>query len=73
MVTGNCCKYIEHTDANSNTIGNGLDTYREKNQQADYLSRSVDHDDWMVNPYIFQWIDSIWGPHIIDKIATHYN
>ena len=46
---------------------------REKNQQADYLSRLVDHDDWMVNPYIFQWIDSIWGPHTIDRFATHYN
>ena len=45
----------------------------EKNQQADYLSRLVDHDDWMVNPYIFQWIDSIWGPHTIDRFATHYN
>ena len=46
---------------------------REKNQQADYLSRLVDHDDWMLNPYIFQWIDSIWGPHTIDRFATHYN
>ena len=50
---------------------------REKNQQADYLSRLVDHDDWMVNPHIFQWIDSIWGPHTIyiyiDRFATHYN
>ena len=27
----------------------------------------------MVNPYIFQGIDSIWGPHTIDRFATHYN
>ena len=33
---------------------------REKNQQPDYLSRLVDHDDWMVNPHIFQRIDSVW-------------
>ena len=46
---------------------------REKNQQADYLSRLVDHDDWMVNPHIFQWIDSVWGPDTIDRFATHYN
>ena len=45
---------------------------REKNQQADYLSRLVDHDDWMVNPHIFQWIDSVWGPDTIDTFATHY-
>ena len=45
----------------------------EKNQQADYLSRLVDHDDWMVNPHIFQWIDSVWGPHTIDRFAIHYN
>ena len=31
---------------------------REKNQQADHLSRLVDHDNWMVNPYIFQGIES---------------
>ena len=33
----------------------------------------MDHDDWMVNPHIFQWIDSVWGPHTIDRFATHYN
>ena len=26
---------------------------REKTQQADYLIRLVDHNDWMVNPHIF--------------------
>ena len=46
---------------------------REENQQADYLSRLIDHDDWMVNPFIFQWLDSVWGPHTIDRFATHYN
>ena len=46
---------------------------REKEHQADYLSRLVDHDDWMVNPHIFQWIDSVWGPDTIDRFATHYN
>ena len=44
---------------------------REKNQQADYLSRLVDHDGWMVNLHMFQWI--VQGPHTIDRFASHYN
>ena len=44
---------------------------REKNQQAGYLSRLVDHDGWMVNSHIFQWI--VQGPHTTDRFATHYN
>ena len=36
---------------------------REQNELADYYSRIVDCDDWMLNPSIFSWLDTIWGPH----------
>ena len=32
---------------------------REQNQLADYYSRIIDHDDWMLNPEAFRWLDSI--------------
>ena len=46
---------------------------REQNQLADYYSRIVDHDDWMLNPYVFNWLDAIWGPHTIDRFANPSN
>ena len=30
---------------------------REENEFADYLSRIIDHDDWMLNPAVFQELD----------------
>ena len=35
---------------------------REQNQLADYYSRIVDNDDWMLNPEKFHWLDAIWEP-----------
>ena len=46
---------------------------REFNQQADYISRLVDHDDWILNPQVFAMLDCIWGPHTIDRFADCYN
>ena len=46
---------------------------REENELADYLSRIVDHDDWSLDGAIFQQLDHRWGPHTIDRFATHYN
>ena len=43
---------------------------REENQLADSLSRVIDHDDWGVNPGIFAWLDSLWGPHTVDRFAN---
>ena len=43
---------------------------RELNEQADYLSRIIDLDDWMLNPYIFSQQDAIWGPHTVDRFAS---
>jgi len=33
----------------------------------------VDYDDWMINPMVFQWLDSLWGPHIFHKFAAPGN
>lgn len=46
---------------------------REKNEVADYLSRIVDPDDWMLNPVLFQHIVSQWGVFDIDRMACHSN
>ena len=46
---------------------------REKNELADYYSRIVDYDDWMLNPSTFTWLDAIWGPHTIDRFANATN
>ena len=46
---------------------------RELNVRADMLSRVVDHDDWCLNPAVFRWLDSLWGPHTVDRFADHNN
>jgi hypothetical protein len=43
------------------------------NVSADRLSRETDKDDWLLNPRIFIYLDSMWGPHSIDMFATHGN
>ena len=40
---------------------------REQNELADYYSRIVDLDDYMLNPSVFAWRDELWGPHSIDR------
>ena len=35
---------------------------REQNELADYYSRIVDYDDWMLNPTIFTWLIPFGGP-----------
>ena len=46
---------------------------REQNQLADYFSRLVDMDDYMLNPVIFDWLNSLWGPFTIDRFASAHN
>ena len=46
---------------------------RSLTERADLLSRFVDKDDWSVNPSVFRVIDAKWGPHTIDRSASHYN
>ncbi|KAK3736777.1 hypothetical protein QZH41_002389 [Actinostola sp. cb2023] len=46
---------------------------RSLNDRADALSRFVDTDDWSIHPYVFRVVDARWGPHTIDRFASHYN
>ena len=46
---------------------------REENQQADLISRIIDHDDWSVHPDIFQRLERMWGPHTVDRFASFFN
>jgi hypothetical protein len=46
----------------------------EINQIADRLSRKgAEHQDWMLNPEIFQKINFLWGPHKTDLFASRLN
>ena len=46
---------------------------REENELADYYSRVVEYDDYMLHPVLFQWLDNIWGPHTVDRFANPVN
>ena len=46
---------------------------RSLNERADYISRIVDHDDWLINPCVFAWLNSLWGPFTVDNFADHVN
>ena len=46
---------------------------RDENQLADYLSKLTDVDDWGIQPHIFQWVTTLWGPFTIDRFASWYN
>ena len=46
---------------------------RTLNQQADWLSRIEDYDDWAIHPHHFRMIDDAWGPHTVDRFACSYN
>ena len=44
---------------------------REQNERADYYSKLVDADDWMLSPQVFKELDNVWGPHTLDGFASH--
>ena len=46
---------------------------RSKNDQADFISRIVDYDDWGLSDEIFIHLDNLWGPHEIDWFANDNN
>ena len=53
-----------------------LDVYwipREENQLADYLAGIFDKDDWRLHTFFFRMLDRLWGPHGIDRFASHLN
>jgi hypothetical protein len=43
------------------------------NVWADRLSRETDRDDGQLNPRISTDMNSLWGPHSIDRFATQGN
>jgi len=38
--------------------------------QADYLSRIIDIDDWQTTVEFYSYLDSMWGPHSVDRFAN---
>ncbi len=46
---------------------------RAKNDQADFVSRIFDTDDWSLSEKLFSVINARWGPFTIDCFATFYN
>ena len=46
---------------------------RSQNKLADTYSRFSDRDDWQLIDEQFGWIDSLWGPHEIDRFANGTN
>ena len=46
---------------------------RGLNQTADYIGRITDYDDWSIDHSIFRRLDTKWGPHTVDRFASHYN
>jgi hypothetical protein len=46
---------------------------RHRNTLADYISKLWDCDDWSIDPSVFQWLDRLWGPHTIDRMAHTCN
>ena len=46
---------------------------REENEFADYLSRIGDVDDWILNPDVFQELDTRWNLHTIDRFVDGYS
>jgi hypothetical protein len=46
---------------------------RELNTVADFFSKLPDGNDWQLNPLWFRVLDAKWGPHAVDRFATHLN
>jgi hypothetical protein len=46
---------------------------RDKTQKADYLSKIIDFEDWGVTKTFFDFIDSLYGPHTVNRFASAKN
>lgn len=46
---------------------------RAENEQADYISRLIDHQDWEVSREFFDFMNRLWGPFTIDRFANFNN
>ena len=65
-------------DIFSTCLQNNVNLYikwipRSENCLADFVSKMVDYDDWRVTDEFFAFIDSIWGPHTVDRFANSEN
>ena len=47
--------------------------YKEINEKADLIGRILYYDDWHHNPEAFVLLDSIWGLHLVNRLADHNN
>ena len=45
---------------------------RRGNELADYISCIRDFDDWMINPYLFRFLEQKWDPHTVDSFAGEH-
>ena len=43
------------------------------NVTADMLSLLSDHYEWQLNRGLFKYLNSLWGPHTVDRFATMVN
>lgn len=39
------------------------------NEQADFISKIIDYDDWVLDQLIFQELDHDWGSQGVDRFA----
>jgi hypothetical protein len=46
---------------------------RDSNQVADLWSKITDGDDWRLNPTQYCKLERLWGPHTVDRFASHLN
>ena len=44
---------------------------RDKNFEADFLSKMFDYDDWGISQNIFNFFNKIWGPFTCDTFADN--
>ena len=43
---------------------------RSEDETADWISKHLDKDDYMLNPNIFAVAVILWGPHTIDHFSS---
>ena len=40
------------------------------NQEADYLSKCSNSEDWSIQDWVFEMLDKKWGSHTVDRFAS---
>ena len=46
---------------------------RSQNDQADYISRIQDFDDWEIQEHFFNYLSNLFGPFSVDRFADYEN